>query len=117
MLAAVAVLASAALSPAMAARCRLACDTAAERLDATPACCAEHERQSPAPQDAPGHGDDHDAGCCALACQVCAARPMFAAADSTPLIDLPPVSVAALEPAGPADALDVTFSIFHPPRA
>lgn len=114
--AAVAVLVSAGLAPAVAARCRLACGNAAELVDAKSACCAEHERQAPVRHPAPEH-DDHDAACCAFACQVCAARPMCVAAGSAPLIDLPPLSATPVEPAGPADVRGVALSIFHPPRA
>lgn len=52
-----------------------------------------------------------------MACQGCAARPLFAASGPALSPTHPPLAFAPVAHPAAVDALDVAFSIFHPPKA
>jgi hypothetical protein len=114
---AVVVLVSAALAPAAALCCQVECCAPAGNTHQERACCPGHEAPAPTPDPAPGLPHDYDAGCCAIACNGCAARPLFVTAATPPADDLPPLTLAVADTCAAPDALDLPFSIFHPPRA
>ncbi len=112
---------------ASAGRCQVGCSGVGEvamttyAAQAGDACCVGDDEcavpsRQPQPQDS-HQPQKHGAECCPVSCTGCIARPMFVAARSIPALTEPALRSAAASPAIAVDALDVAFSIFHPPKA
>jgi hypothetical protein len=127
---ALAMLAWGAIAPAAVVRCDLPCalvgavDTCAPggggAGDESAGCCGRHERSAvPADpdDDAPQKHEHRGSGCCPQACTGCAARSLFVASDPVPTPAQAARPVAPAAPAAEAESLDITRSIFHPPKA
>ncbi len=123
------MLVSGTIAPAASAlRCQNGCDTSVDAVDSSLApafgrpddCCrvdiCHAPRESQEEQDSQ-KPHKHRADCCPVSCAGCIARPIFVAPSSIPAVAEPVLRFAPMPPAGAADALDVAFSIFHPPKA